>query len=47
MLRDFEHSSDYVSLIGPTALRPGSSPRFDTIAKVCRALGVKLHAEPV
>jgi len=29
------------------ALRPGSSPRFDTIAKVCRALGVKLHTEPV
>lgn len=27
------------------ALRPGSCPRFDTIAKVIRALGVKLHAE--
>jgi len=29
------------------ALRPGSSPRFDTIAKVCRALGVKLTAGTV
>lgn len=27
------------------ALRPNASPRFDTIVKVCRALGVKLHAE--
>lgn len=25
------------------ALRPGSSPRFDTIAKVCNALGCKLE----
>lgn len=24
------------------ALRPGSQPRFDTIARVCSALGVKL-----
>jgi len=29
------------------ALRPNASPRFDTIAKVCRALGVKLTAETV
>lgn len=29
------------------ALRPNASPRFDTIAKVCRALGVKLVAETV
>ncbi|TSE32084.1 addiction module antidote protein [Tepidimonas charontis] len=28
------------------ALRPGSSPRFDTIARVCKALGVKLVAQP-
>lgn len=26
------------------ALRPNSSPRFDTINKVCNALGVKLTA---
>ncbi|WP_341327891.1 addiction module antidote protein [Methylotuvimicrobium sp. KM2] len=26
-------------------LRPNASPRFDTIVKVCRALGVKLHAQ--
>jgi probable addiction module antidote protein len=26
------------------ALRANSSPRFDTINKVCRALGVKLTA---
>lgn len=29
------------------ALRLNSKPRFDTIAKVCKALGVKLHVEPV
>ena len=28
------------------ALRPGSQPRFETIAKVCGALGVKLVAQP-
>jgi probable addiction module antidote protein len=29
------------------ALRPNAQPRFDTIAKVCKALGVRLHVEPV
>ncbi|SJM96001.1 conserved hypothetical protein [Crenothrix polyspora] len=29
------------------ALRPNAHPRFDTIAKVCKALGVKLHVEAV
>jgi probable addiction module antidote protein len=29
------------------ALRHHSSPRFDTINKVCRALGVKLEATPL
>lgn len=29
------------------ALRPNASPHFDTIARVCRALGVKLTAEPI
>jgi probable addiction module antidote protein len=28
------------------ALRPTSHPRFDTIARVCSALGVKLVAQP-
>ena len=28
------------------ALRPTSQPRFDTIAGVCTALGVKLVAQP-
>lgn len=28
------------------ALRPSAQPRFETIARVCRALGVRLHAEP-
>lgn len=28
------------------ALRPGASPRFETIAKVIHALGVKLTATP-
>ena len=30
-----------------TALTPGAKPRFDTIIKVARALGVRLAAEPV
>lgn len=29
------------------ALRPDASPRFDTIQRVCKALGVKLVAMPV
>ena len=29
------------------ALAPGAKPRYDTILKVLRALGVKLHAEPM
>lgn len=28
------------------ALRPGAQPRFDTIARVCRALGLRLVAQP-
>ena len=28
------------------ALRPDSAPRFDTISKVCAALGVRLVAQP-
>ena len=28
------------------ALRPGAQPRFDTIARVCTALGVRLVALP-
>jgi probable addiction module antidote protein len=28
------------------ALRPGASPRFDTVSRVCAALGVKLTAVP-
>lgn len=29
------------------ALRPGSEPRFDTVNRVCSALGVRLVAQPV
>jgi probable addiction module antidote protein len=29
------------------ALRPNSHPRFDTINRVCNALGVRLVAQPV
>ena len=29
------------------ALRPDAKPRFDTIARVCEALGVKLVAQPI
>jgi probable addiction module antidote protein len=28
------------------ALSPGAKPRFDTVVKVARALGVRLSAEP-
>jgi probable addiction module antidote protein len=28
------------------ALRPGAQPRFETVIRVCRALGVHLLAEP-
>lgn len=29
------------------ALRPNAKPRFDTINRVCRALGVRLEARPI
>lgn len=29
------------------ALRPGSEPRFDTVSRVCAALGVRLIAQAV
>lgn len=29
------------------ALRPGSQPRFETISRVCAALGVRLVAQPL
>ncbi len=29
------------------ALRPGAQPRFETISKVCAALGVQLVAQPL
>jgi probable addiction module antidote protein len=29
------------------ALRPGAHPRFETIQRVCGALGVRLKAEPI
>lgn len=29
------------------ALRPNAKPRFDTINKVCAALGVRLEAKPI
>jgi len=29
------------------ALAPGAKPRYDTVLKVLRALGVQLHVEPV
>ena len=29
------------------ALKPGAKPRYDTIMKVIRALGITLHAEPI
>ena len=29
------------------ALRPGSQPRFETVSRVCAALGVKLVVQPL
>ncbi|MGS0755749.1 addiction module antidote protein [Roseateles sp. GG27B] len=28
------------------ALRPGSQPRFDTVQRVCKALGLKVTVQP-
>jgi probable addiction module antidote protein len=28
------------------ALAPGAKPRYDTVLKVIKALGIRLHAEP-
>jgi len=28
------------------ALRPNAHPRFETISKVCKSLGLRLHVEP-
>lgn len=45
--------SDIAKLSGITrealykALRPNASPRFETISKVCAALGVRLVAQPI
>lgn len=29
------------------ALRPASAPRFDTVSRVCAALGIRLVAQPI
>ncbi len=29
------------------ALRPNAQPRFETISKVCAALGIRLVAQPI
>ncbi len=29
------------------ALRANAHPRFDTISKVCKTLGLKLHVDPI
>ena len=29
------------------SLRPNASPRFETVSKVCAALGVRLVAQPI
>ncbi len=29
------------------ALRPGADPRFETVSRVCAALGVRLTVKPV
>lgn len=29
------------------ALRPGSAPRFETVSRVCTALGVRLVVQPI
>ena len=29
------------------ALAPGAKPRYDTVIKLVRALGIELHAQPV
>jgi hypothetical protein len=39
------HSTGHQTLY--KALRPDSAPRFDTVSRVCAALGVRLVAQPI
>ena len=43
---EIARSSGLTRVARSKALRPNSRPRFDTIVKVCKALGVKLTAAP-
>lgn len=48
--RGMAHIAEAAGLTRETlykALRPGAQPRFDTIARVCTALGLKLVVQPV
>lgn len=46
-MADVAEASDLTREALYKALRPGAQPRFDTIARVCTALGVKLTAVAV
>ena len=46
-MTDFAKSAGIAREALYKALRPGSAPRFDTVSRVCAALGVRLVAQPV
>ena len=46
-MTDISHASGITREALYKALRPNAHPRFDTISKVCKALGVKLQVEAI
>lgn len=46
-MTDIAKSSGITREVLYKALRPNANPRFDTISRVCAALGVKLVAQPI
>jgi probable addiction module antidote protein len=46
-LGDIARSRGMTQVAKYKALRPGSEPRFDTVSRVCAALGVRLVAQAI
>ena len=46
-MTDIAHASGVTREALYKALRPNASPRFETVSRVCAALGVKLVAQPI
>ena len=45
-MSEIAHSSGITREALYKALRPGAQPRYETVARVCKALGVKLEVRP-